>query len=49
MDVFEGLFPLAGIVPLCVAVEAVNLLLKDSLRIGYNQSQADTGEINYFQ
>ncbi len=34
IDVFEGLFPLAGIVPRYVTeVEAVNLLLKDSLRL----------------
>ena len=35
VDVFEGVFPLAGIVPRYVTeVEAVNLLLKDSLQIG---------------
>ena len=34
VDVFEGVFPLAGIVPRYVTeVEAVNLLLKDSLRL----------------
>ena len=34
IDVFEGLFPLAGIVPRYVTeVDAVNLLLKDSLRL----------------
>ena len=36
VDVFEGLFPLAGIVPRYVTeVEAVNLLLKDSLRLAF--------------
>ena len=49
IDVFEGLFPLAGIVPRYVTeVEAINLLLKDSA-VGDNQPQADSGGDGLFQ
>jgi phosphate transport system substrate-binding protein len=48
-DVFEGLFPLAGIVPRYVTeVEAVNLLLKDSLRLAITSRRLTSGEMNSF-
>lgn len=49
IDVFEGLFPLAGIVPRYVTeVEAVNLLLKDSLRLAITSRRLTPGEMNSF-
>lgn len=43
IDVFEGLYPLAGIVPRYVTeVEAVNLLLKDSLRLVITSRKPDS-------
>lgn len=49
IDVFEGLFPLAGIVPRYVTeVEAVNLLLKDSLRLAVTSRRLTSGEMNSF-
>lgn len=48
-DVFEGLFPLAGIVPRYVTeVEAVNLLLKDSLRLAITSRRLTPEEMNSF-
>lgn len=48
-DVFEGLFPLAGIVPRYVTeVEAVNLLLKDSLRLAITSRKLTPEEMNSF-
>ena len=47
IDVFEGLFPLAGIVPRYVTeVEAINLLLKDSLRLAITSRRLTPEEIN---
>ncbi len=49
IDVFEGLYPLAGIVPRYVTeVEAVNLLLKDSLRLAITSRRLTQEEINSF-
>lgn len=49
IDVFEGLFPLAGIVPRYVTeVEAVNLLLKDSLRLAITSRRLTPEEMNSF-
>ena len=49
VDVFEGLFPLAGIVPRYVTeVEAVNLLLKDSLRLAITSRRLTPEEVNSF-
>ncbi len=49
VDVFEGLFPLAGIVPRYVTeVEAVNLLLKDSLRLAITSRRLTPEEMNSF-
>lgn len=47
IDVFEGLFPLAGIVPRYVTeVDAVNLLLKDSLRLAITSRRLTPEEMN---
>lgn len=49
IDVFEALFPLAGIVPRYVTeVEAVNLLLKDSLRLAITSRRLTPEEMNSF-
>lgn len=49
IDVFEGLTPLAGIVPRYVTeVEAVNLLLKDSLRLAITSRRLTPEEMNSF-
>ena len=49
VDVFEGVFPLAGIVPRYVTeVEAVNLLLKDSLRLAITSRRLTPEEMNSF-
>lgn len=49
IDVFEGLYPLAGIVPRYVTeVEAVNLLLKDSLRLAITSRRLTPEEMNSF-
>lgn len=49
IDVFEGLFPLAGIVPRYVTeVEAVNLLLKDSLRLAITSRRLTSAEMQSF-
>lgn len=50
IDVFEGLFPLAGIVPRYVTeVDAVNLLLKDSLRLAITSRRLTPEEMNFPQ
>lgn len=50
IDVFEGMFPLAGIVPRYVTeVEAVNLLLKDSLRLAITSRRLTPEEMNSFR
>lgn len=49
IDVFEAMFPLAGIVPRYVTeVEAVNLLLKDSLRLAITSRRLTPEEMNSF-
>lgn len=49
IDVFEGLFPLAGIVPRYVTeVEAINLLLKDSLRLAITSRRLTPEEMSSF-
>jgi phosphate transport system substrate-binding protein len=49
IDVFEGLYPLAGIVPRYVTeVEAVNLLLKDSLRLVITSRKLTLEEMESF-
>ena len=49
IDVFEGLFPLAGIVPRYVTeVEAINLLLKDSLRLAITSRRLTPEEMGSF-
>ena len=49
IDVFEGLFPLAGIVPRYVTeVEAINLLLKDSLRLAITSRRLTQEEMGSF-
>ncbi len=49
IDVFEALFPMAGIVPRYVTeVEAVNLLLKDSLRLAVTSRRLTSEEMNSF-
>ena len=49
INVFEGLFPLAGIVPRYVTeVEAVNLLLKDSLRLAITSRRLTPEEMSSF-
>lgn len=49
IDVFESLTPLAGIVPRYVTeVEAVNLLLKDSLRLAITSRRLTPAELESF-
>lgn len=49
IDVFEGLFPLAGIVPrYTTEVEAINLLLKDSVRLAITTRTLTEEELNSF-
>ena len=49
IDVFEGLFPLAGIVPrYTTEVEAINLLLKDSVRLAIATRTLTKEEMNSF-
>ena len=49
IDVFEGLYPLAGIVPrYTTEVEAINLLLKDSVRLAITTRTLTTEEMNSF-
>ena len=49
IDVFEGLFPLAGLVPRYVTeVEAINLLLKDSLRLAITSRRLTPEEMGSF-
>ena len=49
IDVFEGTFPLAGIVPLYTTeVDAVNLLLKDSVRLAITTRTLTAEEMNSF-
>lgn len=49
IDVFEGLFPLAGIVPrYTTEVEAVNLFLKDSVRLAVTTRPLTEEETNSF-
>lgn len=49
IHVFEGLFPLAGIVPRYVTeVKAVNLLLSDSLRLAITSRRLTSEEMNSF-
>lgn len=49
VDVFEGVFPLAGIVPrYTTEVDAVNLLLKDSVRLAITTRTLTAEEMNSF-
>lgn len=49
IDVFESMYPLAGIVPRYVTeVEAVNLLLKDSLRLAITSRRLTPEEMQSF-
>lgn len=49
IDVFEGLYPLAGIVPrYTTEVEAINLLLKDSVRLAITTRTLTAEEMNSF-
>lgn len=49
VDVFEGIFPLAGIVPrYTTEVDAINLLLKDSVRLAITTRTLTAEEINSF-
>lgn len=49
IHVFEGLFPLAGIMPRYVTeVKAVNLLLSDSLRLAITSRRLTSEEMNSF-
>lgn len=49
IDVFKGLFPLSGIVPRYVTeVEAVNLLLRDSLRLAITSRRLTPEELRSF-
>lgn len=49
IDVFEGLYPLAGIVPrYTTEVEAINLLLKDSVRLAITTRTLTKEEMNSF-
>lgn len=49
IDVFEGLFPLAGIVPrYTTEVETVNLFLKDSVRLAITTRPLTEEEMNSF-
>lgn len=50
IDVFEGLYPLAGIVPrYTTEVEAINLLLKDSVRLAITTRTLTDAEMNSFR
>lgn len=49
IEVFEGLFPLAGVVPrYTTEVEAINLLLKDSVRLAITTRRLTAEEMNSF-
>lgn len=49
IDVFQGLYPLAEIVPTYTTeVEAINLLLKDSVRLAITTRKLTTEEMNSF-
>lgn len=49
VDVFEGIFPLAGIVPrYTTEVDAINLLLKDSVRLAITTRTLTAEEMNSF-
>lgn len=49
IDVFEGIYQLAGIVPSYVTeVEAINLLLKDSVRLAITTRKLTKEELNSF-
>ena len=49
IDVFEGVYPLAGIVPrYTTEVEAINLLLKDSVRLAIATRTLTEEEMNFF-
>lgn len=49
IDVFESLYPLAGIVPrYTTEVEAINLLLKDSVRLAITTRTLTEEEMNSF-
>ena len=49
IDVFESLYPLAGIVPrYTTEVEAINLLLKDSVRLAITTRTLTKEEMNSF-
>ena len=49
IDVFEGVYPLAGIVPrYTTEVEAINLLLKDSVRLAIATRTLTEEEMNSF-
>ena len=49
IDVFEGLFPLAGIVPrYTTEVDAINQLLKDSVRLAITTRTLTPEEMNSF-
>ena len=49
IDVFEGIYPLAGIVPrYTTEVDAVNLLLKDSVRLAITTRTLTKEEMNSF-
>lgn len=47
IDVFEGLYPAAGIIPEYTSeVEAINLLIKDSVRLAVSTRKLTQPEIN---
>lgn len=47
IDVYEGLYPAAGLIPEYTSeVEAINLLLKDSVRLAVSTRQLTEAEIN---
>lgn len=49
VDVFEGIFPLAGIVPrYTTEVDVINLLLKDSVRLAITTRKLTAEEMNFF-
>jgi phosphate transport system substrate-binding protein len=50
IDVFESLYPNAGIVPKYTSeVEAINLLMKDSVRLAITTRPLSSKEENYFK
>lgn len=50
IDVFEGLTPMAGIVPVyCSEVDAINYLLKDSVRLAITTRPLSAEEITSFE